>query len=110
LCNAHGAKRQLIDRLHQQPAHFVGNCLRPCVDDQPAVAAIDPHARITPDAESARQQFVGDLLLEFAHLFAAWFEALLLFQFSGARLRNLRDDRSRQQFLLGAKHQQHLTV
>ncbi len=97
LRDAHRAERQLINRLHEQAAHFVGDRLRRRVDHQPAVAAIDPHARIAANAEGARQQFVGDLLLEFAHLLAARFETRCSSS-SAARFRHLRDDRSRQQF------------
>jgi hypothetical protein len=80
------------------------------IDHQPAVDRVDPGPGDAAAHEGARQQFVGDLFLQFAQLLAAEFVALLLFDFRGAILGELGDDAAGQQLLFDTQRDQHLLV
>ncbi|MNX95730.1 hypothetical protein D3C86_1280170 [compost metagenome] len=110
LVHVQARHRQRIDGLEQHAAHFVGLGRGGGIDGQPAIHGVDPDPGIAADAEGARQQFLGDLFLQFLELLAARLEALLLLQLGGARLGHLVDHGGRQQLLFGTEHQQHLLV
>ena len=83
--HVNAGERQRVDRFDEEAANVVGKRLCSRIDDEPAVRRIDPYAGIAANAERARQQFVGDLLLEFAQLLSADLEALLLLDFKRTR-------------------------
>src|SRR5690606_9242196 len=54
-----------IDRLDQEFQDFIRFCRTGGIDHQPSVDRIDPDPGLTLNAEGARQQFVGDVFLDF---------------------------------------------
>ncbi len=101
---------QAVDRAEQLTEHCIDLRADSSVNYQPAVRRVDPDVRHAADVERLGHQFVGNGLLEFAHLLPARPEALLLFKLGGTHLYEVTDDRARQQFLLGGQGDQQLPV
>nr|GEU28305.1 hypothetical protein [Tanacetum cinerariifolium] len=108
--HAQAFQRQLVHGFQQQLDHFIGLGRAGRVDHQPAIDGVDPGPDVAADRERPRQQFVGHAFLQFLHGFFAGRKALRFFHFGGAGLGDLVDHARRQQFFLGAQHDQHLFV
>lgn len=92
--------RQAFHCLEQEPDHVLSRlALLVSMTSQPFTGSI--HTWVADWMLTARQQIVGDLLLDFLHLLAAGPEALLLLLLHGAGLGCLVNDRRGPQLLFG---------
>src|SRR5260221_9106525 len=103
-------RREAAEGVAQGLGDGLGSVDSRGVYGEPASLGIDPRAGDSPARERARAQFVGYASAQVAHLLASDRKALLPGLYFRALLRDLPDDRPRQQFLIVAQRDHVLLI